>query len=346
MDGPKEGAPFTKVLYFPWLHTLSVAQDSHISPFFDMRKVTMLEIYFKTIRDNHFKKIEDFRPGSWIYVKEATLEDLSQIAQIAGLELADIRDSLDKYELPRVEQIGKSLIFFLRHPGDRDPALYTETLSIILTPTFVIAISPTQSEIIEQLIASTTHLGTTQKTKLLLHIFLKVAQDYTNSIKRLRHSILGYEQATRIVDSNAIIILTQNEEILNQYLMALVPLRNLLETMASSRYLYLYEKDIDLLQDLMIGVRQSEDVCRVNIKSIRSLRDSYHIIFTNDVNRTIKLLTALTIIISIPTVISSLYGMNVALPLQQKPYAFLLVLAWTAAACIIALFWFRKNRWL
>ena len=306
----------------------------------------MIEIYFKTIRDSTFKKIEDFRAGSWIYTKEATLEDLAKIGEIAGLDIADIRDSLDKYELPRVEQIGDNLIFFLRHPGDREFGLYTETLTVILTSSFVIAISPTRSEIIEQLIASSIAIGTTQKTKLLLHIFLKVAQDYTNSIKRLRHSILGYEQATRIVDSNAIIVLTKNEEILNQYLMALVPLRNLLETMASSRYLHLYEKDIDLLQDLMIGVRQSEDVCRVNIKSIRSLRDSYHIIFTNDVNRTIKLLTALTIIISIPTVIASIYGMNVALPMQHKPYAFLMVMGMTVFASVVAVVLFRKNRWL
>lgn len=306
----------------------------------------MLEIYFKTIRDTSFKKIEDFRPGSWIYTKEASLDDLSKIGEITGLDFADIRDSLDKYELPRVEQVGDNLIFFLRHPGDREFGLYTETLTIILTNTFVIAISPSRSEIIEQLIASSIAIATTQKTKLLLHIFLKVAQDYTNSIKRLRHSVLGYEQATRIVDSNAIIVLTKNEEILNQYLMALVPLRNLLETMASSRYLYLYEKDNDLLQDLMIGVRQSEDVCRVNIKSIRSLRDSYHIIFTNDVNRTIKLLTALTIIISIPTVIASIYGMNVVLPFQTKPYAFVFVMAMTLFASVVAVFLFRKNRWL
>lgn len=306
----------------------------------------MIETYFKTIRDTTFKKIEDFKPGSWIYIKDATQEDLNVVSEITQLDLNDIRDSLDKYELPRAEQVGDSLILFLRHPGDREFGLYTETLTIILTPSFVISISPSRSEIIEMILSSITSLGTTQKAKLLFHIFLKVTQDYTHSIKRLRHSILGYEQATQIVDSNAIIVLTKNEEILNQYLMALVPLRNLLETMAGSRYLHLYEKDIGLLQDLMIGVRQSEDVCRVNIKSIRSLRDSYHIIFTNDVNRTIKLLTALTIIISIPTVIASFYGMNVALPGQDRPYAYLLVLAITVIACFFVLYCFRKNRWL
>jgi len=306
----------------------------------------MIEIYFKTVRDTEFKRITDFRTGSWIYIKEAGLEDLNKIIEITGLDIADIRDSLDKYELPRIEHIADNIIFFVRHPGDHELGLYTETLTMILATTFVIAISPHRSEIIEQLIASNTPLGTTQKSKLILHILLKITQDYTNSIKRVRHSIIGSEQPTKPIDSNAILVLTKNEEILNQYLTSLVPMRNLLETMASGRYMNFYEKDLDLLEDLMISMRQSEDVCRVNIKSIRSLRDSYHIIFTNDVNRTIKLLTAVTIIFTIPTIVASIYGMNMALPFQNKAYAFPLVMGITVIASIVAVILFRRNRWL
>lgn len=306
----------------------------------------MIEIYFKSIRDAEFKKIEEFRTGSWIYVKDATLEELHKIAEVTGIDITDIRDSLDKYELPRIEHLNGNTIFFVRHPTDRDPGLYTETLTIILTPSFVISISPSSSELIEQILTSQTPLATTQKSKLLLSIFLKITQDYTNSIKRLRHTILGFEQTSNIVDSNVIIVLTKNEEILNQYLTALVPLRILLETLAGGRYINFYEKDIDMLEDLMIGIRQSEDVCRVNIKSIRSLRDSYQIIFTNDVNRTIKLLTGITIIFSIPTIIASLYGMNVSLPLQAKPHAFTIILGIILITSILALIWFHRKRWL
>lgn len=306
----------------------------------------MIEIYFKTVRDNAFNQISDFRPGSWIYAKDANLEDLTRIAEVTQIDLNDLRDSLDKYELPRIERIDDNILFFVRHPAGCEFGLYTETLTMILTNTFVIAISPHRSEIIENLIASNTGLGTTQKSKLILHILLKITQEYTNSIKRVRASILGAEEPPKIVDSNAIVVLTKNEEILNQYLTSLVPMRNLLETMASGRYLNFYEADLDLLEDLMIAMHQSEDVCSVNIKSIRSLRDSYHIIFTNDVNRTIKLLTAVTIIFTIPTIVSSVYGMNVSLPFQGQPYAFWLLMAITLIFSIIAVFLFRKNRWL
>lgn len=306
----------------------------------------MIEIYFKTVRDSEFNKIDDFRPGSWVYVREASLDDLNYISRETGLDLADIRDSLDRYELPRIEQIKDNLILFTRHPGEQEFGFYTQTLTIILTNSFVIAISPTRSEIIENLISGNTALSTTQKSKLILHILLKITQDFTNSIKRTRHAILGYEATTEIVDNNAIIVLTKNEEILNQYLTALVPVRGVLETLEQGRYITFYEDDFNLLNDLMNAIRQSEDVCRVNIKSIRSLRDSYHIIFTNNVNRTIKLLTALTIIFSIPTIISSIYGMNVTLPFQTSPYAFLIVMSLTALASTLSIFLFLKKKWL
>lgn len=306
----------------------------------------MIEIYFKPPGESEFQQISDFRLGSWVYIKEANLEDLNKIAELTHLDINEIRDSLDKYELPRIEQIDDNTLFFIRHPGANEFGLYTETLTMILSSNFVIAISPHRSEIIENMISSNTPLGTTQQAKLILYILLKITQDYTNSIKRVRYSILGAEQPPRIVDSNAIIVLTKNEEILNQYLTSLVPMRNLLETMASARYMNLYEKDLDLLEDLMIAMHQSEDVCSVNIKSIRSLRDSYHIIFTNDVNRTIKLLTAVTIVFTIPTIIASLYGMNMPLPFQHKSYAFLIVIGITALASLIAIVLFRRNRWL
>lgn len=304
----------------------------------------MIEIYFKTIRDAEFKRIDEARAGCWIYAREATLDDITRIAELASLEVADLRDSLDKYEIPRIERHEHCVIVFTRYPGDAEPGLYTEPLTIVLTDSYLIAISPMSSHIIDNLLIMHLHIATTQKAKLLLYILLRITQEFTVSIKRSRHAILLHEEGK--IDSDAIIVLTKNEEILNQYLTSLVPIRNLLETLATERYVNLYEKDLDLLQDLMIAIRQSEDLCRVNVKSIRSLRDSYQILFTNDVNRTIKRLTAITIIFSIPTMVASIYGMNVAIPLQKNPFAFLFVMGIAATGCIFAIILFLKNRWL
>jgi magnesium transporter len=306
----------------------------------------MIEIYFKTVRDSEFKRVHDFRAGSWIYVHEATFEELTKISEVAGIDIDDLRDSLDKYEMPRIERIGENILLFIRHPSDVEFGHYTATLTMILTNNFVIAISPSRSETVEHLLLSNTPLGTTQKAKLILHILLKITQDYTVNVKRIHHGILENERSFRFVDTNVIGVLTKNEEILNQYLMSLVPMRNTLEAMGGGRYLSFYEEDIDLLKDLMIAIHQSEDVCSVNIKSIRSLRDSYQIIFTNKVNRTIKILTAMTIIFHIPTIMASVYGMNIVLPFQASQNAFAWFVMITLSLSIIAVLLFRRNRWL
>jgi magnesium transporter len=149
-----------------------------------------------------------------------------------------------------------------------------------------------------------------------------------------------------MIDNNTIIELTKNEEILNQYLTALVSVRSVLGALTAHRMIELTEKDRDILQDILFGINQSEELCRVNVKSIRSLRDSYQIIFTNDVSKTIKRLTAITILISIPTMIASIYGMNIILPLRDNPNAFLFIGIAALLSCTFAVLLFIKNRWL
>jgi magnesium transporter len=306
----------------------------------------MMSIFYKSIRDDEFKEIEDFRIGSWINIKEATMEDLTKVQEISGIDINDLQDSLDKYEIPRIEHVNEDIIVYARHSSKLEQGLYTSTLTILLTKNFIITISPDQSKIINNLLASKSNLATTQKSKVLLYILLKITQDFTTKIKQVRNSVIEQEYQTRDISNKSIVILTKNEEILNQYQSSLVPIRNLLEAITSGRYINLYEKDYDLLQDLMIAIKQSEDICLVSIKSIRSLRDAYQILFTNDVNKTIKLLTAITIIFTIPTIISSIYGMNIKLPLADNRHAFLILMNITILISLICTFIFARKKWL
>ncbi|MBM3191955.1 MAG: hypothetical protein FJZ63_04825, partial [Chlamydiae bacterium] len=148
------------------------------------------------------------------------------------------------------------------------------------------------------------------------------------------------------IQSEDITNLTMNEENLNQYLSSLLPLKKVLESITSRRYALLHEKDQDLLENLLNASIQSEDLCSTNLRSIRSLRDSYQIIFTNQLNKTIRLLTALTIILSFPTMIASLYGMNVQLPISHSPYAFLFILFFILIAALTTYYIFQRKRWL
>lgn len=306
----------------------------------------MIEIYFKSIRDTTFEKITDYRVGSWIHIDDANIKDLSKLCEITSLEISDLKDSLDKYEIPRIEQQEDNVIIFLRHPFEDEEGFYTTTITIILTKSYIITISPIKSKLIDTVISSKINLATTQKSKLLLFFLLQTIQDFTLKIKNVRYTVIEQEKNNKNIDNTTILTLTQNESKLNQYLSSLVPMRTLLEVITNGRYVILYEKDQDLLEDLLLAIKQSEDLCRVNIKTIRSLRDAYQSLFTNDMNKTIKLLTAITIIFTIPTIIASIYGMNVILPFASKPYAFFLILFISIILCALSVWIFIRKKWL
>ena len=191
---------------------------------------------------------------------------------------------------------------------------------MILSQHYFITIAPQRCLFIQQFLGKQKNkFSTTQHNKLLTMLFLKLNQEFTSQIRKVRYTVLSAEKEMIHVESEDITTLTKNEENLNQYLSSLMPIRNVLEGITSGKFIHLHEKEKELMEDLLNSVKQSEELCSIVLKSIRSLRDSYQIIFANNLHKTIKLLTALTIILNIPTMIASIYGMNVNLPPLKAP---------------------------
>ena len=191
-----------------------------------------------------------------------------------------------------------------------------------------------------------TKISTTQKSKLLLRILNRIAQEYTLQVKNLRSQVASSTKENYDADTKDFIFLAKSEEVLNQYLSALIPMNNVFEAIRSGKYVSLYAEDEDLVQDIVIGIKQSADICAVNLRNITSIRDSYQVIFTNNLNKVIKLLTALTVIVTIPTMIASLYGMNVSLPFSHSPWAFIGVVLTALLFSLMSLFIFYRKKWL
>lgn len=308
----------------------------------------MISNYFKTAKDDRFQQLPSPKEGCWIHVEDTTPEDINTICQLTSLDISDLHDCLDKYELPRIEKIKNAVLIFTRQPIQLDAAagLHTATLTMILTSHYFISLSLQKTPSITQFIQKPNKFSTLQRSKLLIHLFLRIIHDFMTQIRFVRQNVMTQEKEMIQVDSEDITALTRYEEVLNQYLSTLEPTRHVLEEIVSGRYTSLYEKDQELLEDLGLAVGQSEDLCNIAIKSIRSLRDSYQIIFTNNLHKTIKLLTALTIIFNIPTIVSSIYGMNVKLPFAEAPHSFSIVMSGIIACSFAALLFFRRNRWL
>ncbi len=308
----------------------------------------MIEYYFKTAKEDNFLSLPTPKEGCWIHIDEATSGDLDEICKLTGLEMTDLQDSLDRYEIPRIEKIQNHILIFARHPIEQDLAvgLYTSTFTMVLTTHYFITISPLKNNFIRNFVLKKGKFSTLQRSKLMIYLFLYITQDFTANIRKLRHNVLTQEKEMASVESDDIATLTRNEEILNQYMTALEPTRGVLEGITTGKYINLHEKEAEQLDDLMNAIIQSETLCSIAVKAIRSLRDSYNILFTNNLHKTIKLLTSLTIIFNIPTMIASIYGMNIELPLMKHAHAFGFILTFITVLSIIAFVVFRRKKWL
>jgi len=306
----------------------------------------VLKIYYKKAKDEEIQQLTEVRDGCWIHVDEATTSDLEELARLTKIDYADLLDCLDKYEIPRIERSNNNLLIFTRYPTDQEIGLYTSTLTLILASHYFITVSPHRSLLVKNFLTQKNKFSTLQSTKLLILILMKINHEFTGQIRRVRYNVLSAEKEMVHVESDDITSLTKNEEVLNQYLSSLVPTRSVLEGIHSGRFTSLYEKEQVLIEDCLNSIRQSEELCDIVLKSIRSLRDAYQIIFANNLHKTIKLLTSLTIILSIPTMIASVYGMNVNLPLAKNTFAFGIVMSFTAVLSVFGLWIFRKKGWL
>lgn len=307
-----------------------------------------MEFYFKHREEEQFSTIPTLKEGCWIHIEEALPSDIDYLCELTHLSYTDLQDSLDKYELPRIEKGPSHVLVFTRHPIELDAAvgLYTANLTILLTSSYFITISLQKNSLIRNFINRKNPLSTQEGSTLLIHLFLRIFQEFTSQIRKVRHNVMTQEKELINVESEEITTLTRNEEILNQYHASLEPNRQVLEGIVTGRFTPLNDRDQEILEDLLLTVEQSETLCSISIKSIRSLRDSYQIIFTNNLHKTIKLLTALTIILNIPTMIASIYGMNIPLPFAEKSHAFVLIFSSIILLSILSLLLFRRKKWL
>jgi magnesium transporter len=307
----------------------------------------MLLFYGKSSPEEVFCSLSKAIPGCWIHAEEANHEDLLQISSLIGINPTLLYDALDRYELPRLEIFEKQMLLFIRHPVQQERSLYTATLTLLVSCDYFITISPIKtSSLLEPMIYRQDLTNSMDPSDWMRSFLLWIAQEFNIFIRRTRHNILSQEKEFGSVTSEDIYALTQYEETLNQYLASLDALFLTLEKLFNLHSTNFYKQNKEMVEDIQNHVKQAESFCEIIIKNIRSLRDAYQIIFANNLTKTIKLLTALTIIFTIPNIVASIYGMNVELPLAAHAHAFSILLGIMFVLSGLCGYWFYRKKWM
>jgi magnesium transporter len=306
----------------------------------------MITVYRKKPSDQELIKQDSLRSRSWINVEHADDNDIQRLTDITGLSEADIRDGLDNFEIPRIEKQDNFTLIFLRNPSEEIPTLHTSTITVIFSKDYFITLSANQNSIIDWMLESGYVITTDNQLHLLYLLISRLSREYTRMTRKIRASVMESRNNIDKKQDRYVTRLIQNEEVLNQYQAALSPIRLVMENILSGRYFKLQEEESELFEDLYNEIKQSEEITLINLKSIRSLRDSFQILFTNTLNERIETLTFFTIFMTIPTVIASIFGMNVNLPLMDHPQAFIIIIITIIIFLCSLLFYFRKKGWI
>lgn len=307
----------------------------------------MITHYFRTLKDTEFKEVDDPRSGVWTHVVAPTDAEIAQLIAWYNLDNDILDDANDFFEVPRFESEGSVAYFFTRYPFDeKDEDIDTAPLMIAVGESFVLTIAQREVPFMKPFIAGKKMVHTTQKTKLFLTLMDSLTQAYNYELTRMRKSVYQDRTQVRNIAGRDIQRLVSYEHELNDTISALVPTNNWLQQLMKGNHIQMFAEDIELMEDLLIDNNQLIESAMSILKTIQNIRSASEAMLTQRLNTTIQTLTVITIILTIPTIVASLYGMNVPLPLDTHPSAFWVIIATIGVVVLSIVAIFRRNRWL
>lgn len=285
----------------------------------------MIKYYYRNIKDKKPTQLKEFKVGAWVDVANPTLNELQFLSSELKLEPGHLRDALDMHEVPRLEIEGDFVYIFTRFPHTEGNNIVTSPILIVYSPRFLATISPKSPYFLETF-REKNDFFTTQKVKLMLQVLSEINNAYNYYLHRISRQIRSIEVNLERISNKNISQFVAFEGILNDFRPVLYRTTAILEGLRSGKYLRLYENDRDLVEDIVLSNKQLIDLTDDSIRTIINVREAYTAIMTNNLNRVIKLLTSLTVILTIPTIVSSFFGMNVKIPFEHNPSAFFIIL--------------------
>jgi len=306
----------------------------------------MIKIYYRSVREIKLSTLDKFKTGAWVNVYDPSGQDIDDLHEMLGVEKSLLQDALDPYEVPRLEQENGTTYVFTRVPERVGQEVMTVPLLIVLGDNFVLTFSQKKFGFLNKFVRGEVGFFTTQKTKFFLEIFSGVNRQYNVFLIEVGKGIRSLKFKLEKMSNKDLIHFVDLERVLNDFLSALVPAGSALKKMLDGRSVHLYEDDQDLIEDIFLDNGQLTEMARSTLQHVINIRDTYSNIITQDLNRVMKILTSLTILLTIPTMIFSFYGMNVALPHANSAQAYNFILILTLAISVSLLILFKRNRWL
>lgn len=304
----------------------------------------MITYLRSTIQSPRIKKQTRLQPGCWIKAdkpSEANLEWLNNIK----LDDETLVDALDPYEVPRLERDETWTYYIARLPDTNDElGGFTTPIMFAISDRYLVTICRDQLDSLWGPFMDKNRIPTTQRGKLFLAMIGAIVEQYERQLAVINRRMRAVMLDVSNIHADDVAIFTENERKVNDYLDALIPMNSSLEKLLSSNALKLFDNDADMVEGLSIDLEQLIARCKSQLRTITNLRDSYRAMMDSRLNATMRLLTIITVVMTIPTVVAGIFGMNVSLPGSGSGAAFWWIIGLTALAVLIVTIYLLRKK--
>ena len=302
--------------------------------------------YYKTL-DGTICQIENCEPGCWINCVAPEESEIQRLIDEFAIEPDFFRAAMDEEESSHLDSEDGNTLVILDIPvvelEDEQLTYFTRPLGIILTERNVIKVSLHENPILDEFAEGVVkNVKTNLKTHFTLHLMLRIAGRYLQYLKQIDKISSQVEKELRKSMKNAELIqLLEVEKSLMYFSSSLKANEITIEKIMRGRAIRLYEEDQDLLEDVLIEIKQAIEMAGIHLNILSGTMDAFASIISNNLNIVMKVLASITLIISIPTVISGIYGMNV----DHLPFSnFWFPVSVSLGLMLVAFFILRKKQ--
>ena len=312
----------------------------------------MFKMYNTDMQSNITIETKEFIRGNWINMVSPSEEEIELVCQRVNMQQDFIRYALDPEEKARIdiEEDDNTILFIIDTPImeiESGAKVYsTMPIGVIFVrDDFIITVSLHKNPIIEDLEKKKLRSITTyKKSRMLLQIFYSNAEMFLNLLKKLnKETEIAENVLKNSMKNKELLKLLSLEKGLVYFTTSLKSNEVVMEKTMRGNLIKLYDEDEDILEDAIIENKQAIEMARIYRDILTGTMDAYASIISNNLNGVMKYLTSITIILAIPTMIASYWGMNVNVPMQNNPFGFVVIVMVSLLIGVIATLWLKRK---
>lgn len=297
------------------------------------------------------EKINQLTPDIWVNLVKPNSDEIARLQHELEIPHEFLISAQDTDERSRTDKDGNTHLVLLRIPrslgASSDIPFITIPLAIIFSDNFIVTVCEEENDIIQEfLTGQVAGMSTAKRNQFLLSILLRAAKNYLTYLRQIDREVDILEDELQLSMKNQELIeLLKYQKSLVYFTTALKSNELMMERLQRSGIFSKFPDDQELLEDVLTENQQAIEMVGISNNILSQMMDAFASIISNNLNVVMKFLTSATIVLMFPTLVASFYGMNVELPLQNSPFAFLFTLIISFGLSLIVVIVFQKKNW-